>query len=366
MVQDLLSKKSKMTKSASINQNKIKVVCDKICDRIYDFLDHFKLEYRDNGRFITMSCPIHGGDNDTALNLYYTGDTYRGNWNCRTHHCEHVFKGSIIGFIRGILSHQKYAWTKNGDDVVSFQEALDYATNFLNLSLPDIKVSANEQEKNTFIKNSKILSQDKIDKKSSITRIMVRKNLEIPSKYFLSRGFSKEVLNKYDVGDCISPNKEMSNRAVVPIYDIDYHSMIGCTGRSIDNELKPKWRHNSGFKAEENLYNLWFAKEYIKNTGCVIIVESPGNVWKLEQNNIHNSVAIFGSNLSDRQKTLLDISGAMSIILIMDNDDAGEKARQQIYNKCHRTYNIHNIRINKNDIADMSDSEIQEQIRKFI
>ena len=330
-----------------------------------------------------MSCPIHGGDNDSALNLYYTGDTYRGNWNCRTHHCEHIFKGSIIGFIRGILSHQKYVWTKNTDDVVSFQEALDYATDFLNLSLPDIKVSVNEQEKSTFIKNSKILSSDNIDKnKSGITRSMVRKNLEIPSKYFLDRGFSQEILNKYDVGDCVSTNKEMSNRAVVPIYDIDYHSMIGCTGRIVFNECPKcggyhnssvecdyktsKWRHSAGFKTQETLYNLWFAKEYIKKTGCVIIVESPGNVWKLEQNNIHNSVAIFGSNLSDRQKTLLDISGAMSIIVIMDNDDAGEKARQQIYNKCHRTYNIHNIRINKNDIAEMSDIEIQEQIRKFI
>jgi hypothetical protein len=150
MVQDLLLKKSKMTKSTSINQNKIKIICDKICDRIYDLLDHLNLEYRDNGRFITMSCPIHGGDNDSALNLYYTGDTYRGNWNCRTHHCEHTFKASIIGFIRGVLSHNNKQWNKNGNPTVSFQEALNYAIDFLNLSLSEIKVSNDEQNKNIY------------------------------------------------------------------------------------------------------------------------------------------------------------------------------------------------------------------------
>lgn len=385
MVQDLLLKKSKMTKSASINQNKIKIICDKICDRIYDLLDHLNLEYRDNGRFITMSCPIHGGDNDSALNLYYTGDTYRGNWNCRTHHCEHTFKASIIGFIRGVLSHKNKQWNKDGNETVSFQEALNYAINFLNLSLSDIKVSNDEQNKNTFINNTKILSSTAPSTSSSnqgITRNVVRKNLEIPSRYFMSRGFSQEILNKYDVGDCIAENKEMSHRAVVPIYDIDYTRMIGCTGRIIYDKCKqcanyhennqdctnkfPKWRHSTGFKTQESLYNLWFAKDYIKSSGYVILVESPGNVWKLEQNDIHNSVAIFGSNLSDRQKTLLDISGAMSIIVIMDNDEAGEKARAQIYNKCYRTYNIHNIKISKNDIAEMSDEEVHNEIRKFI
>ncbi|NDC71851.1 MAG: hypothetical protein EBZ62_00150, partial [Sphingobacteriia bacterium] len=35
-----------------------------------------------------------------------------------------------------------------------------------------------------------------------------------------------------------------------------------------------------------------------------IIVESPGNVWRLEENGIHNSVALFGSSLSDRQTDL--------------------------------------------------------------
>jgi 5S rRNA maturation endonuclease (ribonuclease M5) len=334
-----------------------------------------------------MSCPIHAGDNDSALNLYYTGDNYRGNWKCRTHHCEEIFKGSIIGFIRGILSNQKYNWSKHGDPACSFQEALDFATNFLNLSLKDIKISKTAKDKSSFVSNTKILVNNNTITQPTVSRDTVRKNLNIPSQYFIDRGFSKDILDKYDVGDCISANKEMSNRAVVPIYDQYYTSMIGCTGRSIyskcdkckafhlsdencpteENAWKmSKWKHSSGFKTQDSLYNFWFAQEYIKESGSVILVESPGNVWRLEENNIHNSVALFGSNLSDRQKTLLDMSGAMNIIVIMDNDEAGEKARDQIDKKCNRTYNIKHIKINKNDIAELTSLEIKNQIERYI
>ena len=37
----------------------------------------------------------------------------------------------------------------------------------------------------------------------------------------MSRGFTKNILIKYDVGECLQYGKEMSYRAVVPIYDIN-------------------------------------------------------------------------------------------------------------------------------------------------
>jgi 5S rRNA maturation endonuclease (ribonuclease M5) len=380
MGQDLTYPKRMMKKSTLVDQNKVKIICDRLCDRIEDLLEHFNLEFKMNGKFVSMSCPIHGGDNDGALNLYHIGDSYRGNWKCRTHHCEEVFKGSIIGFIRGVMSHNQFNWCKNGDDVVSFKDALDYATNFLKISLKDIKISNIDKEKSRFVSNSKIFipisSND-----DGISRSIVRKNLNIPSPYFISRGFNKSILEQYDVGECESQTKEMANRAVVPIYDINHKKMIGCTGRSIfekctkcksfhnPNNLCPKddelwkyskWRHSSGFKTQESLYNLWFAQPHIKETGTVILVESPGNVWKLEENGIHNSVAIFGSNLTDRQKMILDMSGAMKIIAIMDSDDAGQKARVTIDQKCSRTYNIEHKYLVKNDLADMTNDEIQQ------
>jgi DNA primase len=179
----------------------------------------------------------------------------------------------------------------------------------------------------------------------------------------------------------------MFNRIVVPIYDNDYKYMVGCTGRSIfekcskcsayhsdNNEcptkdkswMYPKWKHSLDFKSQNYLYNFWFAKEHILKTSTAILVESPGNVWRLEENEIHNSVAIFGSSLSDRQKILLDSSGAMNLVILTDNDDAGHKAAQQIKTKCQNTYRIFIPKISKPDVGEMTKEEIKNEITDYL
>ena len=376
--------KKNQKKYHSYDQHQLKHLSDVVCDDIENLLNHLGVSsYRMLDKMIIMSCPIHGGDNDSAFNLYHQGDSYRGNWKCRTHQCEEIFKSSIIGFIRGCLSHEK-GWAKSGDPVVSFAEALEFAIDFSKSDLTNIKVSKKAKEKSSFINAIKnIQPNDRVVRTDTIPRSSVVKALSIPSQYFLNRGFSEHVLRKYDVGDCLDSNKEMCDRAVVPVYDDSGQNMTGCTGRTVhdkcvkcngfhkiesscpsDHEVWKycKWRHNKNFKTQENLYNYWFAKEHIASSHTVILVESPGNVWRLEEAGIHNSVAIFGASLSHKQKMLLDISGAMNIITIMDNDKAGEAAAKNIEEKCCRTYNIKHIKLTTNDIADMSTQDIQQYI----
>lgn len=357
-----------MTKTYhSIDQNKIKVLCDKICDDIDNLLDHLGLEYKRNGKFISLHCPIHGGDNKTAINIYPDGDTYRGNWKCRTHQCEKTFRGSIIGFIRGVLSHKKYDWSKSGDRTVTFVDALKFASDFVELDIDSIELNKIEKNKQSFVSKVSILTtKDQNIGINVIPRSKIKNALKIPSQYFMSRGFSEEILAKYDVGDCLNKNKEMFNRAVVPIYDNDHMFMIGCTGRSLSDDIKPKWKHSEGFKSENCLYNFWYAKPYIQKLREAIIVESPGNVWKLEMAGIHNSLCMFGANLTDKQRMLLDTSGAMTIIVITDNDAAGEEARNQIEKKCSKIYNIRHLRVSSNDIADLSVDQIHKEIKDNI
>ena len=121
----------KIKKSHLNDQAKLKVVCDELCDNIESLLDSFNLDYKLTPKMISMCCPIHNGDNPSAISLYTQGDIYRGNWKCRTHNCEKIFKGSILGFIRGLISSSKYGWNKNGDQMASFEEAVEFAINFL-------------------------------------------------------------------------------------------------------------------------------------------------------------------------------------------------------------------------------------------
>ena len=376
-----------MRKSLLNDQAKLKILCDDLCDHIEEVLDYFGLEYKTSNKMVSMSCPIHGGDNIGAISLYTHGDSYRGNWKCRTHNCEQVFKGSVLGFIRGILSHQKHNWIKSGDTTCSFQETIDFVTTFLRKDLKDIKISNSSRNKQRFSNIISNISNTSQKTESLVTREIIRKNLIIPATYFINRGFSVDILNKYDVGLCDKPNKEMSNRVVAPIYDNDYRFMVGCTGRSIfekcidcgsfhnqSDECPPeetlylysKWKHSANFKSQNHLYNYWFAKEHIKEQSTVIVVESPGNVWRLAEAGIHNSVAIFGSSLSDRQKMLLDASGAMSIIILTDNDNAGRQAALQIQQKCKNTYKIYTPTISKADIGEMSIQEINTEIKPIL
>lgn len=372
-------------KSNSYDQAKLKVMTDNLCNNIEALFDVLGIdEYKISDKMITTNCPIHDGDNDSALNLYYTGDSYRGNWKCRTHQCEETFKPSILGFIRGCLSNKRYKWSSKTDKICTFKETIAFAEDFLGNKLSDIKVSNNEKEKSNFVNTVRYLQASaNTDSGNRISRDMIKKSLDIPSKYFIDRGFSGEVLSKYDVGDCINPSKPMHNRGVVPIYDQEYDYMVGCTGRAISDKcdncgcyhsseecpaddrkyLYSKWKHNLGFKSQNHLYNLWFAKKFIKKTNSVIIVESPGNVWRLEESGIHNSVAVFGSSMSDMQKMILDTTGAMTIFTIMDNDEAGKKASENIFKKCQRTYNVYNIDINYPDIASMTIEQVKNEIQ---
>lgn len=354
--------------SRSYDQYQLKALSDLVCDDIENLLSILEIEdHRILDKMITMSCPIHGGDNGSAFNLYHQGDTYRGNWKCRTHQCENVFRSSIIGFIRGCLSHNKFNWSKNGDRTVSFDDAVNFAIDFTKHNIKDIKISKKDKEKNNFINTVKyvVSSPQKEANETGVTRNSVIKSLDIPSKYFISRNFLPETLQKYDVGDCSNPDKEMHNRAVVPVYDNDHKYMVGCSGRTT-NDSKPKWKHNDGFKAEEHLYNFWYAKEHIQKTRTVVLVESPGNVWRLDEAGIYNSVAIFGSSLKDKQKMLLDISGAMTLVTIMDNDEAGKKAAEQIIKKCEKTYICKNINITHADIAEMTVEQINIEIKPLL
>jgi 5S rRNA maturation endonuclease (ribonuclease M5) len=362
-------------------------LCDATCDKIEDLLDYFEIEYKHNNHsMVSMCCPIHNGDNPSAVNIYHEGDNYRGNWKCRTHGCDKIFRSSIIGFIRGILSNKKYGWINDGDQTATFAEAIEFATKFVGQSLNDYKVDNATKEKKQFAQIIEKVTQKPEKLNLQITRNQVKGILKIPAQYYIDRGYSTKILEKYDIGLCDRPNKEMSNRVVAPIYDDNREFVIGCTGRSIfpkcpkcslyhnDTESCPqeyqwqysKWKHSSGLKTQNVLYNMWFAKEHIKQTNTVIIVESPGNVWRLEENGIHNSVAIFGTTLSDRQKIILDSSGAMKLIIIMDNDDAGVEATKKIIDKCNRTYQIHVPTISKNDIGEMNSDEINLEIKAFM
>ena len=142
------------TPSLSYNQEDLKNLSHALCDKIDDLFEYFEIDARKTSKMFICHCPIHGGDNPSAFNMYPYGEEYRGNWKCRTHKCDEVFMGSVIGFIRGILSSRNKNWKQPGDTVVSFADTLSFIQKFLADDSPQICKPRNT-EKNKFTKHGR-------------------------------------------------------------------------------------------------------------------------------------------------------------------------------------------------------------------
>jgi len=365
-----------------LNNDELHLLSEAVMDKWEELFEFFQIDYRISKNLVYCACPIHGGDKQNAFNFYHEGDSVRGNWKCRSHGCEKYFVSSILGLIRGVLSHNN-GWEDGQRDrnkVVPFEKVINFAKEFSGVG--KLLVDDIECEKRRFAKQASLFAEKKVDTAFTLTRTQVRKSLRIPAKYYINRGYSKTVLDEYDVGMCDAPYKEMSGRIVVPIYDDNYKYMVGCTGRSQFEKCKKcslfhnptlicptreqwkysKWRNCSRFQAESFLYNFWSAKEHILNSGVAVIVEGPGDVWRLVEAGINNAVALFGSSLKDGQKQALDKSGAMSLIVLTDNDEAGIKAAQDIQLKCGREYRLYFPKLSGSDVGDMSTDVVTKEI----
>jgi DNA primase len=201
----------------------------------------------------------------------------------------------------------------------------------------------------------------KISRKSyNIDRETIRSRIQIPSEYYIKRGFDPSTLDEFDIGECIVKKQPMSGRVVVPVYD-EENNYVGCVGRSLTDNMQPKWLHSKGF-TKNVLYGMNIAKQHILSTGTAILVEGQGDVWKMHQAGLKMTVGIFGSSLNEDQLILLEMSGALNIVILTDSDDAGANAYKQIMKKCGRRFNYVRPTISKKDVGEMSVEEIKDEL----
>lgn len=373
------------------DQQKLFLIGEQIAERIDEVFEYFDVELNKTNSLYVGCCPIHHGDNQTAFNYYPNGNKARGFWTCRTHNCQDTFYSTPIGLVRALLSSQK-GW-EGGGPTVSFKNAVDWCLAFLDARLEEIEVNQTEVDTKRFTSMADIFKP--LEKRNGLSREEIKGRLEIPAQYYIDRGYSKEILEKHDVGLCTAPGKPMSGRIVVPVYDNDI--FIGCTGRSVYEKcpicktyhpegvcpkpelrwLYPKWKHSHDFDRENTLYNFSSALPHIRESLTAILVESPGNVWRLEEAGFNNAIGIFGSSLCDGQKRLLDSSGAMTLVVLTDPDEAGMNCAVKIYNMCRKLYDVkfpgfqwvdkklefaeHYMK----DIGDMSVKEVQDLLGDF-
>lgn len=359
-----------------MNLQKIDKIREIVIERIDEILDFFQIEYKSTDKYYSFSCPIHCSDRHDSCSIYKNS----GKWGCWTAACHQDYGNDILSFVKGLL--QSEGKRRNIEEVANLCLSILKAdiSNFREIEDYNLKVQSNRLV-NNIIKQRKLLE-------GKILRKTIRERLYIPADYYINRGYTKEILDKYDVGLCNSFGKEMFGRIVVPVYNDDYSFMVGCLGRSKYSQCKEcgrfhsekrkcpnniteqiwssKWKNSKGFAAEHYLYNYWFAKKYIEESKNVVIVEGQGDVWRLEEAGIHCSVGVFGDKITDGQKLILEQSGAQNIIIASDNDSAGEQFREKVKKQCGRLFNIIDVRTNAKDFGEMTIEETKKTMLPII
>lgn len=365
-----------------MNHNTIESIQQIANDRIVEIFDALGLDYNERPNYLQCKCPIHNGDNPRSL--YWTIPT--PHWRCVTRHCERETitgpSSSIFGLVRGTLSNRL-------KKPCTFLQAVDFIIKILGLKYESTQ---NVNDESLIIDKTirEYRKKMKIQQpENSVLLCDVLPTLTQDNVYYPKRGIPRDIIEKYHISICKNPRKPFFNRAFFPVLDETGKYVVGWSARSIFDKcdqcslchdatmkrcpdkkyqtLYAKWRHSKDFKTELILYNYWNARHFIKSNGVAIICEGPGDVWALETAKIKNSVAMFGLNISKQQRSLLQKAGALTLVFILDNDDAGKRAIDKFSNELQWFFKLVFITpTNVNDLGDMLLGEISEQIIPII
>lgn len=302
------------------------------------------VKYEKRGDKYFFACPVHGGDNPTGATIFAHD---KPNWKCWTHGCHLHHGSSLYSFVGAFLGH---------GEMVSKKEILDFIDG--KIKLESRLVNIEKQKECTLLE---MLCPQPAEE----SRPKYKLNLDIPSQYYIDRDYSPEVLKKFGVGDCHDTNElnPMRDRAIVPIYDKNGF-LKAYAGRTLSGDKK-KWKKSYGFAKANHLYGYNIAKPHILKSGVCVITEGFGDIWRLHEAGVENSVAIMGAFMSDYQLYLLECSGAFHLIILTDMDDAGRACAKQIQELCGRRFTYSVPEYNSKDIGEILDKQKILELVKY-
>jgi 5S rRNA maturation endonuclease (ribonuclease M5) len=278
-------------------------------------------------------CPVHGGDNPQGFTCYPTHGKH-GVFVCWTHGCLGAagYKGTdVFGFVVA-AQDERIARDKG-----MTREAMGPRTSFgqAKAIIEEVigrRVASTTREEVGYHEYFKAQVNRLVVNRQVDLRILAEKELENYRHfhpYMLNRGFSKKVLEEFEIG--YSPKEE---RVTIPFRDLD-DSLIAVARRVVDDSKvtkeNPKYKHHS-FAKGDFLFNLNRVKKIILSQHLltnlthpgILIVEGQLDVMRLHQYGFPLGVAVGGSSLTKHQGMLLG-RFTDQVTVIRDSDAAGVK-----------------------------------------
>lgn len=183
-------------------------------------------------------------------------------------------------------------------------------------------------------------------------------------QYWEKRGISDSTLAFFR-GGVVSSGK-MANRYVFPVFNYQ-EKIVGFTGRSI-NDHKIKWFHRGN--TSKWVYPAFFNLKYLMKSKEVIFVEGIGDMLKLWDCGIKNTMVSFGLNVNNSILNFLFKVRPKKIYISFDNDDsnAGKNAAERVKKKLLNHFDENKIEIalaSGKDFGEMSCEQIENWYKKI-
>jgi DNA primase len=320
---------------------------DKIIDaaRIEDVVGDFITLKKRGANFLGL-CPFHGEKTPS-----FTVSPAKGIYKCFG--CGKA--GTSVNFI---MDSQQ----------LSYPEALRWLAKKYSIEIVEREISVEERAAQTEKESLYIVMQYA---QRYFTDNMYNNDMgrSIGLGYFVERGFSQDIIKKFQLGYSSEDKYALSreavknsykpeylvktglsilsnqhvegtpitekdifdryqNRVMFPIHDVGGR-VIGFGGRILGSDKKMAKYINSPqtdiYDKSKVLYGLWFAKKAIQEKDNVFLVEGYTDVISMHQSGIENVVASSGTSLTVEQIKAIH-RFTSNITVLFDGDSAGEKA----------------------------------------
>lgn len=243
---------------------------------------------------------------------------------------------------------------------VGFTEALRSLADRYGVSLPEEDAQEFDEEHNL---REGIYHALKYAGVFFFRNLMETKEAQKALEYLQKRGYDRQIIKKYGLGyapsggdklykaaldsglneeylleaGLIKPSQRdegyydaFRGRLMFPIFNPS-GKVIAYAGRVLGNEKTAKYINSPQTKVynkSEVLYGINFAKNEIRKTNEVILVEGYTDVISLQQYGVDNVAASSGTSLTPQQMKLLHRYGD-TITMIYDSDSAGQRAMKR-------------------------------------
>jgi DNA primase len=164
-------------------------------------------------------------------------------------------------------------------------------------------------------------------------------------RYYIGRSISEESIKKFSLGF-----SEKQDMLTIPVHAPD-GMPVGFVGRSVEGK---DFKNTPGLPKSKVLFNL----HRVKTADRVYVVESSFDAIRLDQCGLP-AVATLGSNVSNIQIDLLQ-KYFNNIIVIADNDEAGENMKTKLVKKLGSRITVVSLDNKYKDIGDLSDDDIKK------